>query len=287
GHLITLVTEHHAVLDPLRQLQKEGFRLTELQPRADGLLRPEQLAEAFENDTLLVSVMVANNETGVIQPLAELSELCRDRDVVLHSDAAQAFGHVHLDPDALGLDLISISGHKLYGPKGIGALVVRPEVPINPLQWGGGQEQGLRPGTLPVPLIVGLAKAVELAMEDITGRQEKLCTLRNQLWDGLRERLPDLILNGSLEHRLPHNLNITIPGVRGSSLHQQLRPLIACSSGSACSQGAPSHVLMALGRTSAEAEASLRLSLGRNTSSEEISQAVEAIGNVVTDLRAG
>ncbi|CAE22219.1 NifS-like aminotransferase class-V [Prochlorococcus marinus str. MIT 9313] len=286
GHLITLVTEHHAVLDPLRQLQKEGFRLTELQPRADGLLRPEQLAEAFENDTLLVSVMVANNETGVIQPLAELSELCRKRDVVLHSDAAQAFGHVHLDADALGLDLVSISGHKLYGPKGIGALVVRPEVPIKPLQWGGGQEQGLRPGTLPVPLIVGLAKAVELAMEDITSRQDKLCTLRNQLWDGLRERLPDLILNGSLEHRLPHNLNITIPGVRGSNLHQQLRPLIACSSGSACSQGAPSHVLMALGRTSAEAEASIRLSLGRNTSSEEITQAVESISNVVTDLRA-
>ena len=160
-------------------------------------------------------------------------------------------------------------------------------MPIKPLQWGGGQEQGLRPGTLPVPLIVGLAKAVELAMEDITSRQDKLCTLRNQLWDGLRERLPDLILNGSLEHRLPHNLNITIPGVRGSNLHQQLRPLIACSSGSACSQGAPSHVLMALGRTSAEAEASLRLSLGRNTSSEEITQAVDSISNVVTDLRAG
>ena len=286
GHLITVATEHHAVLDPLRQLKKEGFRLTELQPRADGLLAPEQLTEAFENDTLMASVMVANNEIGVIQPLSKLAELCLDRGVVLHSDAAQAFGHLHLDPDAVGIKLMSLSGHKLYGPKGIGALVVNPEVPINPLQWGGGQEQGLRPGTLPVPLIMGLAKAAELAFKDINNRQEKLCTLRNQLWDGLRERLPDLILNGSLEHRLPHNLNFTVPGVRGSSLHRQLRPLIACSSGSACSQGEPSHVLMALGRTSSEAEASLRLSLGRDTSAKDINQAVESIGNVVINLRA-
>ncbi|HGY5539641.1 MAG TPA: cysteine desulfurase family protein [Prochlorococcus sp.] len=286
GHLITVATEHHAVLDPLRQLQKEGFRLTELQPCADGILAPEQLAEAFENDTLLVSVMVANNEIGVIQPLKELSELCRNQGVVLHSDAAQAFGHKHLDLDALGIKLMSLSGHKLYGPKGIGALVVNPEVPIKPLQWGGGQERGLRPGTIPVPLIVGFAKAAELAFKDLPSRQEKLSQLRNQLWDGLKERLPDLILNGSLEHRLPHNLNFTVPGVRGSSLHRQLRPLIACSSGSACSQGEPSHVLMALGRTSSEAEASLRLSLGRDTSAKDINQAVESIGNVVINLRA-
>lgn len=285
GHLITISTEHHAVLDPLRHLQKEGFSLTELQPDGDGLIQPEQLEAAFSADTLLVSVMAANNEIGVLQPLNKLADLCRSRGIPLHCDGAQAFGNIPFEPDALGLDLISISGHKIYGPKGIGALVRRPELPIQPLQWGGGQEQGLRSGTLPVPLIVGLARAAELAMEDLNGRQQRLAGLRDQLWRGLREQLPDLILNGSAEQRLPHNLNITIPGVNGSRLQRGLRSELTCSSGSACSRGAPSHVLMALGRTTKEAEASLRLSLGRFSSAEQINRAVEAICNVVTKLR--
>ena len=286
GHLITLATEHHAVLDPLRQLKQEGFRLTELQPDADGLIRPAQLTEALQSDTLLVSVMLANNEIGVIQPVAELAKVCHEHGITLHSDAAQAFGHLPCNPDALGLDLISLSGHKIYGPKGIGALVIKPEIALSPLQWGGNQEQGLRPGTLPVPLIVGFAKAAELAMETMGSREEKLKELRNQLWQGLRKRLPDLILNGSMEHRLANNLNISIPGVRGSNLYRQLRPKIACSSGSACSSGAPSHVLMALGRTSMEAEASLRLSLGKLTSEDDIHQALEAIVSSVNKLRS-
>ena len=287
GHLITIKTEHRAVLDPLRHLEKEGFTLTELQPDAEGLIQPEQLEAAFMADTLLVSVMAANNEIGVLQPLKPLADLCRNRGVSLHCDAAQAFGNIPFEPDSLGLDFISLSPHKIYGPKGIGALVRRPELAIQPLQWGGGQEQGLRSGTLPVPLIVGLARAAELAMEDLHSRHKRLAGLRDQLWIGLQEQLPDLILNGSREHRLAHNLNITIPGVNGSRLHRELRPGLTCSSGSACSSGSSSHVLLALGRTSAEAEASLRLSLGRLSSAEEINRALELIVKVVNNLRAG
>ncbi len=285
GHLITVGTEHHAVLDPLRYLQKEGFRLTELNPRSDGLLSSEQLAEAFQEDTILVSVMIANNEIGVVQPIAQLADLCKSRGVTIHSDAAQAFGFLPLDFDSLGLDLISFSGHKLYGPKGIGALVVDSQVPLLPLQWGGGQENGLRPGTIPVPLVIGFAKAAELALKDLTERQKRLLSFRTQLWEGLLEHLPDLILNGSFEQRLAHNLNFTIPGVCGSSLHRAIRSILTCSSGSACSNGEPSHVLMALGRNRKEAEASLRLSLGKTTTLEDVNDAIFAIVKVVKSLR--
>ncbi len=285
GHLITLQTEHHAVLQPLRQLQREGFRLTELQPSCDGLLSLDQLADAFEDETVLVSVMGANNEIGVIQPLKEISNLCRDRGVSLHSDLVQAFGHWPLDLSSLDIDFLSLSAHKIYGPKGIGALVLDSELPLLPIQWGGGQEQGLRPGTLPVPLIVGFAKAAELALNDLNDRHFRLKQLREQLLNGLREKIPDLKINGSTDKRLSHNLNITIPGVLGHQLHQKLRPVIACSSGSTCSRGNPSHVLKALGRSADEAKASLRLSLGRYTTFDEIKTAIELISEVVLELR--
>ena len=285
GHLISMLSEHHAVLDPLQQLKREGFQVTLLTPEPDGLLNPEKLEEAITDDTVMASVMLANNEIGVIQPLAKLAALCRNRGVTLHSDAAQAFGHIPIELPCLGADLLSLSAHKFNGPKGIGALIHNPDLEMDPLQWGGGQERGLRPGTLPVPLIIGLAKAAELAMDRLGSRRERTEMLRNRLWDGLKRNDPDLILNGSATARLPHNLSVTVPGVSGSKLHRALKSHVSCSSGSACSRGEPSHVLMALGRSRQEAEASLRLSLGRDTTEGEINQAIVAISNVIDQLR--
>jgi cysteine desulfurase len=281
GHLISVASEHHAVLDPLQQLQREGFRVTLLAPVADGLITPKQLEQAITPETRLVSVMAANNEIGVLQPLAALASICRDHGITFHSDGAQAFGHIPLEPDAMGVDLLSLSAHKLYGPKGIGALVIQDDIALQPLQWGGGQEAGLRAGTLPTALIVGFAAAVRLAMAERESRQQRLAALRDQLWADLQHRLPGVLLNGALQPRLPHNLNISLPGVNGSRLHRALRPHLTCSNGSACSNGAPSHVLQAIGRSRAEAEASLRLSLGRDTTSEDIQQAVIAISDAV------
>ncbi|RNC94562.1 MAG: cysteine desulfurase [Synechococcus sp. YX04-3] len=286
GHLISVATEHHAVLDPLQQLQREGFSVTLLTPGPDGLITPEQLKEAITPETQLVSVMAANNEIGVLQPLMALAAVCRDYGVTLHSDAAQAFGHIPLEPDALGVDLMSLSAHKLYGPKGVGALVIRDGIALQPLQWGGGQEAGLRAGTMPTALIVGFAAAVRLAMQDREQRQQELSALRDQLWADVQHKIPGVRLNGALAPRLAHNLNITLPGVSGSRLQRALKPQLNCSSGSACSNGAPSHVLQALGRTRADAEASLRLSLGRDTTSDDIHQAVIAIGDAVAAVQS-
>jgi len=285
GHVISVSTEHHAVLDPLAQLRREGFRVTLLQPGADGLIDPARLREAITDDTRLVSVMTANNEIGVLQPMAELAAICRTEGITFHSDAAQAFGHIPFQPDELGLDLVSLSAHKLYGPKGIGALVVQKGIELEPLQWGGGQESGLRAGTLPTALIVGFATAAELAMADLPQRQQRQKQLRDMLWADLQKRIPDLQRNGAEQPRLSHNLNVTVPGVNGTRLHRALRPHLACSSGSACSNGEPSHVLQALGLSRKEAEASLRLSLGRSTTSADVHAAVSCIGDAVDDLR--
>ena len=285
GHVISVSTEHHAVLDPLAQLKREGFRVTLLQPGADGLIDPARLREAITDDTRLVSVMTANNEIGVLQPMAELAAICRTEGITFHSDAAQAFGHIPFQPDELGLDLVSLSAHKLYGPKGIGALVVQKGIELEPLQWGGGQESGLRAGTLPTALIVGFATAAELAMADLPQRQQRQKQLRDLLWTDLQKRIPDLQRNGAEQPRLSHNLNVTVPGVNGTRLHRALRPHLACSSGSACSNGEPSHVLQALGLSRKEAEASLRLSLGRSTTSADVHTAVSCIGDAVDDLR--
>jgi cysteine desulfurase len=282
--LITLATEHRAVLDPLRWLDRHGFPLTVLPVEADGLLDPARLAEALGEHTLLVSVMAANNEIGVLQPLKEIAELCRARGALFHCDAAQAVGHVPLHLLESGIDLLSLSGHKLYGPKGIGALVRRPGVALAAQQLGGGQEGGLRGGTLPVPLIIGLAAALDLALADREARAQRLRDLRDRLLQGLLP-LGGVRLNGSLAARLPHNLNISIAGVDGTRLHHELRRSLAVSSGSACSQGSPSHVLAALGRSRLEAAASIRFGLGRGTGEAEIGQAIEAVSRAVTTLR--
>ena len=284
GHLISVASEHHAVLDPLRQLQQEGFELTLLPPQQNGLINVEQVDQAIQPNTQLISVMVANNEIGVIQPIRELSAVCKSRGITMHTDAAQAYGHLRLHAEELGCALISLSAHKFNGPKGIGALVVRTGTPLQPLLWGGGQEQGLRAGTLPVPLIMGMAAAAELCMDDLEERQARLQTLRDQLWEGLKDRNPSIKLNGTLQPRLAHNLNIGVPGVSGSRLHQALRSRLACSSGSACSRGEPSHVLQALGLSRREAEGSLRLSLGRDTTATDIDGAIEVLTTAIKTL---
>ena len=283
-HLLCLSTEHRAVLDPLRYLSRHGFVLTELPVPPRGLVDLEQFSQHLRADTLLVSVMAANNEIGVLQPISAIAQLCRERGIRFHCDGAQAVGHIPLQPSALGIDLLSISGHKLYGPKGIGALVVGPGVQLAPQLHGGSQEQGLRAGSLPVPLIVGLAKALELALADQPERAVRLSALRDQLWQRL-ETLGGIHRNGAVAPRLAHNLNIWLEGVDGAALQRVLRPALALSSGSACSSGEPSHVLQALGLSRQQAAAALRFGLGRRTSAAEIEAAAELVSAAITELR--
>ena len=283
--LVTLATEHRAVLDPLHWLGRHGFPLTVLPVQPDGLVDLQRLEAAIDADTLLVSVMAANNEIGVLQDLQAIGRLCRARGALLHCDAAQAVGHIPLTMAELGIDLLSLSGHKLYGPKGAGALLRGEGVALAPQQHGGGQEHGLRAGTLAVPLLVGLGRAVELAMADLQERGARLGALRQRLWDGL-EALGGIRLNGHPRRRLPHNLNITIDGVEGGRLQRRLRRELAVSSGSACSQGSPSHVLAALGRSPVEAAASIRFGLGRGTQEAEIERAINAVAAALAELRS-
>ena len=284
-HLISLATEHRAVLDPLRYLKRHGFSLTLLPVGEDGLLDPARLEAALQPDTLLVSAMAANNEIGVLQPLAAIGCLCRARGVAFHCDAAQAVGHIPLAPRELGIDLLSLSGHKLSGPPGIGALVRSdPALALAPQLHGGGQERGLRAGSLPVPLIVGLGAAITLALADRAQRQERLGELRDQLWRRL-EAVGGIHRNGADAPRLAHNLNVRVDGVDGAALHSRLRRRLAVSSGSACSAGEPSHVLQAIGLNRQQAAASIRFGLGADTTAEEIEQAAALVEEAVRALR--
>ena len=282
--LVTLATEHRAVLDPLRYLARHGFRLSELPVGSDGLVDLDQLAAALGPDTLVVSVMAANNEIGVLQPLAAIGALCRQRGIPFHCDGAQALGHLDLKPAELGIDLLSLSAHKFYGPKGIGALAISRPLALAPQLHGGGQQGGLRAGTLPVPLIVGLAAALNLAQADRLEREQRLGALRDQLWQGL-EALGGIRRNGAAAPRLAHNLNICVEGVEGGALHRALRRQLAVSGGSACSSGEPSHVLAALGLSRLEAAASIRFGLGRSTTTAEIGQAIGALAEAISQLR--
>ncbi|MFN9569087.1 MAG: cysteine desulfurase family protein [Cyanobacteriota bacterium] len=282
--LVTLATEHRAVLDPLNALARQGFPLTVLPVKSDGRLDLADLEAALGPDTLLVSVMAANNEIGVLQPIAAVAALCRRQGVLLHCDAAQAVGHIPINMADLGVDLLTLSAHKFYGPKGIGALLIRPGVSIAPQQLGGGQERGLRAGTLPVPLIIGLAAALRMALADRLERAQRLAALRDELWLQL-EAMGGIRRNGSADQCLPHNLNVSVAGVDGTRLHQLLRRRLAVSSGSACSQGSPSHVLAALGRSRQEAAASIRFGLGRHTGKAQVTEAVAAVQEALTNLR--
>ena len=285
GHIITLKTEHKAVLEPLNQLKKEGFMVTEINPEKDGLISEEQFKKNIREDTFLVSIMLANNEIGVIQPLENISKICKSRGITLHSDFAQCLGYIELDNLLSDVNMITISSHKIYGPKGIGLLLIDEEINLEPLIVGGGQEYGLRSGTLPLPLVVGFAKAIEIAVLNQKNNAEKLLFYRNNLLEGLLKNNSGLLINGSIEKRLPHNLNLTVLDLNGAKFHKLLKSKIICSTGSACSNGEPSHVLLALGRSLKEAESSIRLSIGLSTNSKDIKQAIHILTNTIKLLR--
>ena len=285
GHIITLKTEHKAVLEPLNQLKKEGFMVTEINPEKDGLISEEQFKKNIREDTFLVSVMLANNEIGVIQPIENISKICKSQGITFHSDFAQCLGYIELDNLLSDVNMITMSSHKIYGPKGIGLLLIDEEINLEPLIVGGGQEYGLRSGTLPLPLVVGFAKAIEIAVFNQKNNAEKLLFYRNNLLEGLLENNSGLLINGSIEKRLPHNLNLTVLDLNGAKFHKLLKSKIICSSGSACSNGEPSHVLLALGRSFKEAESSIRLSIGLSTNSKDIKQAIHILTNTIRSLR--
>ena len=288
-HLVTVRTEHKAVLDTMAAMERRGFRVTRLPVDEEGIVSPEQVERALTPSTLLVSVMHANNETGVVQPIRAIGELCRARDVLFHTDAAQSAGKLPLDVTADSLDLVSISGHKIYGPKGIGALYVRraPTVRLAALLHGGGHERGLRSGTLSTPLIVGLGVALELAIAERAQEADRLVALRDALWTALHGALPQIHVNGSLTQRLPGNLNVSFAGVEGEALLTSL-PELALSSGSACTsaQLEPSYVLQAMGLQSAAAYSALRFGLGRFTTPDHVALASERVIAAVRTLRA-
>lgn len=273
-HIVTVATEHRAVLDPCAYLETLGFEVTYLPVQPDGLLDLTKLEAALREDTILVSVMAANNEIGVLQPLAEIGQICHSRGVLFHTDSAQAIAKIPLDVSAMQIDLMSLTAHKIYGPKGIGALYVRrrdPRVKLASQIQGGGQEKGRRSGTLYTPQIVGFAKALEIGMATMEAEAERWWQLKKQLWS-MFEPLEGIHLNGNFTQSLPNNLNISIEGVNGSALLLALQSVVALSSGSACSSEstAPSHVLTALGRDEKLAHASLRFGIGRFNTPEEI-----------------
>ena len=285
GHIITLNTEHKAVLEPLNHLKKEGFMVTEITPEKDGLISEEKFKRYIREDTFMVSVMLANNEIGVIQPIEAISNICKSRGITFHSDFAQCLGYIELNDLLSDVNMITMSSHKIYGPKGIGVLLIDEEINLEPLIVGGGQEYGLRSGTLPLPLVVGFAKAIEIAVVNQQKNAEKLILHRNELLKGLLENNSGLLINGSMKKRLPHNLNLTVLDLNGAKFHKLLKSKIICSTGSACSNGDPSHVLLAIGRSFKEAESSIRLSLGLKTNSQDIKQAIEILTNTIRSLR--
>lgn len=286
-HVVTMATEHKSVLDPMSHLARAGVRVTALKPRPDGLIDLDALSEAIEPDTALVSVMYANNEIGVIQPVREVAAICRERGVAFHCDAAQAFGKIPFDALAEA-DLISVSAHKMYGPKGIGALIVRrgTGLQLAAQMDGGGHEFGMRSGTLNVPAIVGFGEASAICSVEMQEEAERVARLRAHLIERLEADVGPIVVNGSMERRLPGNLNVAFPGVSADSLLTSL-PDLAVSTGSACSSATaePSHVLRALGLSDEIARASVRFGLGRYTTEEEIDYAAQRVADAVSALR--
>jgi cysteine desulfurase len=289
NHIITTKIEHHAILHTAEQLEKEGFRVTYLPVDKDGLVRPEDLEEALTPDTILVSIMFANNEIGTIEPIAELARIAKSKGVIFHTDAVQAVGNVPINVKELGVDLLSLSGHKIYGPKGVGALYIRRGTRIEPLILGGAQERKWRAGTENVPGIVGLGKAAELAVRELPQRIKHLTQLRDLLIEGIMEKIDHVRLNGHRTQRLPGNANFCFEFVEGESLLLNLDLAgIAASSGSACTSGSlePSHVLTALGIPPEIAHGSLRLTLGRNNTREDVEYVLSVLPDIVAKLRA-
>lgn len=288
-HIVTTQIEHKAVLDPCKQLEREGFEVTYLPVSEEGLVDPEAVAAAIRPDTILVSVMAANNEIGAIEPLREIGRACRERGVLFHTDAAQAVGKIPLDVREMAIDLMSVTAHKMYGPKGVGALFARrhPDVRVASQMHGGGHERGLRSGTLNVPGIVGFGRACELAGEEMEDEARRVRELRDHLYGRLCEELGDVELNGAREPRLPGNLNVSFAGVDGDALLSSLRG-IAVSTTSACTSATSQrpYVLEAIGKDEKRARAALRFGLGRETSREEVDAVAEAVIRSVKRLRA-
>jgi cysteine desulfurase len=288
-HIITVQTEHNAVLDPCAYLASLGFEITYLPVQSDGLVDPQTLEGAIRADTILVSVMAANNEIGVLQPLATIGEICHEHQVLFHTDAAQAIGKIPLNVIDMHVDLMSLTAHKIYGPKGIGALYVRrrnPRVQIAPQLHGGGHERGMRSGTLATPQIVGFARAIAIALESQPNEQNRILSLRQSLWQQLQQ-IDGIHLNGHATQRLAGNLNVSVEGVDGAALIIGLNERVAVSSGAACSstKNSPSHVLTALGRSEQLAYASIRFGIGRFNTAEEIDLAAECAIATIKSLR--
>jgi len=290
-HIITVATEHKAVLDSCHALEVEGWEVTYLGVDADGRISLDELKDAIRDDTVLASIMLANNEIGVIQPIAEIGAICKEHGIVFHCDAVQGIGRIPFDVTEMNVDLVSISAHKMYGPKGIGALYVRrgrPRIRLAPIIDGGGHERGMRSGTLPVHQIVGFGKAAVLAKADLeSGEIDRVRGLRDKLWTGLQKELDELYLNGSWEHRLPNNLNVSFAYVEGEAMMMGIKD-IACSSGSACTSASlePSYVLRAMGVDVELAHTSIRFGVGRFTTEEEIDFAIDLIVDKVNWLRS-
>lgn len=289
NHIITCVTEHKAVLDTCKHLEKRGWRVTYLPVDSQGLIDPDDVKRAITSETVLISVMTANNEIGVIAPIAEIGKIAREHEVFFHTDATQAVGYIPMNVEVMSIDLLSMSAHKLYGPKGVGALYVRklsPRVRLVEQMHGGGHERGTRSGTLNVPGIVGLGKGTEITYREMTFESKRMQQLRNEFWEELQSGLSDIELNGHPTKRLPHNLNVTIPGVESRSLLSQLRNIVAISSGSACTTAKvePSHVILALGYGETRAHQSIRIGLGRFNTKEDVLWVAERIATMAKRL---
>jgi len=288
-HIITFKTEHKAVLDICEFLENSGFEITYLSVKNNGLIDLKKLKSAIRKDTLLISVLHANNEIGVIQPIAEIGEICDSNNLIFHVDAAQSIGKIPIDVKKMNIHLLSISAHKFYGPKGCGALYIRrknPTIKLTPIIHGGGHEKGFRSGTLAVHNIVGIGKACEISQEKMEEESIRIKILRDKLLDGLKDKIPDLIINGTMDYRLTGNLNVCFPSTKSDSIIMSMRD-IALSSGSACKSASiqPSHVLKALGLTKQESHASIRFGIGRFNTEEEIDYTIRKVINTVNRTR--
>ena len=287
-HIITSSVEHHAILHTCEYLEKHGFEVTYLPVDEYGMVKAAQVRDAIRSDTILVSIMFANNEVGTIMPIKEIGAVCREKGVLFHTDAVQAVGHVAIDVKAMNIDLLSLSAHKLHGPKGVGALYIRKGIVVPPLLHGGAQERRKRAGTENVAGIVGLGKAIEIACSDIEGTSKRMCYLRDKLINGIEASIPEVKLNGHRTERLPGNVNFSIKYIEGESILLMLDINgIAASSGSACTSGSldPSHVLLAMGMPHETAHGSLRLTLGDDTTEDDIDYVLEVLPEIVVKLR--
>ncbi|GAA0646374.1 cysteine desulfurase family protein [Salarchaeum japonicum] len=290
SHIITAVTEHEAVLEVCEDLETDGFDVTYLPVDENGKVDPADIQDAIRDETILISIMAANNEIGTIAPIKEIGEVAKENEVFFHTDAVQALGYLPIDVEEMGIDLMSISAHKIYGPKGVGALYVRrrnPKVKLNPLLHGGGHERGWRSGTLNVPAIVGFGKAVQMADQKLEERSQHVDELTSYMWDRLNDELDDVVLNGHPEDRIPNNLNISFTGVENKALVKNLQPDIAVSAGSACTTGTveASHVLQAITDDEEVWHHAIRFGLGKDNTREEIEYATDEVIKIVNRLR--